>query len=131
MIPTLPPGLPQYSQNRQQQQQQLSSGFVSNLQMVQQTPPASIAQTTSATTTPTTNPNSNISSLVGGLNALAIDDTSVFTPPPRPSLGTEGKLIKLRANHFTIQLPKCFIYHYVVTIQPDKCPKRINRYFDF
>jgi eukaryotic translation initiation factor 2C len=50
-----------------------------------------------------------------------------FTPPPRPSVGTEGKTIKLRANHFTIQIPKGFIYHYTVTIQPDKCPKRINR----
>lgn len=50
-----------------------------------------------------------------------------FTPPPRPSDGTEGKTIKLRANHFTIQIPKGFIYHYTVIIQPDKCPKRINR----
>lgn len=50
-----------------------------------------------------------------------------FMPPPRPSVGTEGKPIKLRANHFTIQIPKGYIYHYVVTIQPDKCPKRINR----
>jgi eukaryotic translation initiation factor 2C len=50
-----------------------------------------------------------------------------FIPPPRPSVGTEGKIIKLRANHFTIQIPKGFIYHYVVAIQPDKCPKRINR----
>jgi len=50
-----------------------------------------------------------------------------FTPPPRPSIGTEGKSIKLRANHFTIQIPKGFIYHYTVIIQPDKCPKRINR----
>lgn len=50
-----------------------------------------------------------------------------FMPPPRPSIGTEGKAIKLRANHFTIQIPKGFIYHYTVTILPDKCPKRINR----
>ena len=50
-----------------------------------------------------------------------------FMPPPRPSIGTEGKSIKLRANHFTIQIPKGFIYHYAVSIQPDKCPKRINR----
>ena len=50
-----------------------------------------------------------------------------FTPPARPSIGTEGKSIKLRANHFTIQIPKGFIYHYVICIQPDKCPKRINR----
>lgn len=50
-----------------------------------------------------------------------------FTPPARPSIGTEGKTIKLRANHFTIQIPKGFIYHYNIAIQPDKCPKRINR----
>jgi eukaryotic translation initiation factor 2C len=50
-----------------------------------------------------------------------------FTPPARPSIGTEGKGIKLRANHFTIQIPQGFIYHYVISIQPDKCPKRINR----
>ena len=61
------------------------------------------------------------------LNTLASTLSLQFMPPPRPSIGTEGKTIKLRANHFTIQIPKGFIYHYVVSIQPDKCPKRINR----
>lgn len=105
MLPTLPPGLPQY-QATQQQQQQASTG----LQLL---------------------PASTVSSIVGGLGCLAIDDPAstayAFTPPPRPSFGTEGKSIKLRANHFTIQIPKGYIYHYTVNIQPDKCPKRINR----
>lgn len=59
----------------------------------------------------------------GGQTGIALQ----FMPPPRPSIGTEGKSIKLRANHFTIQIPKGFIFHYTVRIQPDKCPKRINR----
>jgi eukaryotic translation initiation factor 2C len=64
------------------------------------------------------------SSSVGSISSnLALQ----FMPPPRPSIGTEGKPIKLRANHFTIQIPKGYIYHYNVQIQPDKCPKRINR----
>ena len=81
------------------------------------------------------------SSLVSGISNLSLsggggesqpasiisDPALTFTPPPRPSFGTEGKGIKLRANHFTIQIPKGFIYHYSVTIVPDKCPKRINR----
>jgi hypothetical protein len=127
MIPALPPGLPQYSQNRQQNSQAQQS-FTNSMQLVpqQQQQGASTTSTITALTPTITNANS-MSSLVGNLSVLAIDDASIFAPPPRPSLGTEGKLIKLRANHFTIQLPKCFIYHYVVTIQPDKCPKRINR----
>ena len=111
MLPTLPPGLPQFQSTSLQQPN--SSGLL-----------------------PSTT--STISSIVGGLTSLSLssstDDPSSaaavaysFTPPPRPSFGTEGKVIKLRANHFTIQIPKGFIYHYTVNIQPDKCPKRINR----
>lgn len=74
------------------------------------------------------------SSLVNAISSMSLSGEPpqplidpAFSPPPRPSLGTEGKSIKLRANHFTIQIPKGFIYHYTVCIQPDKCPKRINR----
>lgn len=70
---------------------------------------------------------SQLTSQPSQLSTLASTLSLQFMPPPRPSIGTEGKTIKLRANHFTIQIPKGFIYHYVVSIQPDKCPKRINR----
>jgi hypothetical protein len=101
MIPSLPPGLPQYPP-AQQAANYIASGLI----------PSNISAT---------------SSIVGALGNLGLDDELTFTPPPRPSFGTEGKVIKLRANHFTIQIPKGFIYHYTVNIQPDKCPKRINR----
>ena len=47
--------------------------------------------------------------------------------PQRPSEGTQGELIQLRANHFQIRIPKIIINHYEVQIQPDKCPRRVNR----
>ena len=106
MLPSLPPGLPQFTPSQASQLQ--AANYASTLQLVS---------------------SSAVSSIVGGLSNLNIEDPNAytFTPPPRPSFGTEGKVIKLRANHFQIQIPKGFIFHYTVNIQPDKCPKRINR----
>ena len=52
---------------------------------------------------------------------------SDLSPPPRPDFGREGRSIKLRANHFAIRIPPIIIQHYELNIQPDKCPKRVNR----
>ncbi|XP_070494487.1 protein argonaute-2 [Chironomus tepperi] len=51
----------------------------------------------------------------------------VFTCPRRPNLGREGRPILLRANHFQISMPRGFVHHYDINIQPDKCPRKVNR----
>jgi eukaryotic translation initiation factor 2C len=50
-----------------------------------------------------------------------------FQCPARPNHGQEGRVIMLKANHFQVRIPKGFIHHYDVAIQPDKCPRRVNR----
>lgn len=50
-----------------------------------------------------------------------------FTCPRRPNVGTDGRPIMLRANHFEIQMPRGYLHHYDVTIIPDKCPRKVNR----
>lgn len=52
---------------------------------------------------------------------------SVFSCPRRPNLGREGRPIVLRANHFQISMPRGFVHHYDINIQPDKCPRKVNR----
>ncbi|KAJ8020589.1 Protein argonaute-1 [Holothuria leucospilota] len=47
--------------------------------------------------------------------------------PRRPGIGMEGRKILLRANHFQMKIPHGDIYHYDVTIAPEKCPRRVNR----
>jgi eukaryotic translation initiation factor 2C len=51
----------------------------------------------------------------------------VFVCPRRPNIGTDGRIITLRANHFQITMPRGFLHHYDITITPDKCPRKINR----
>ncbi|XP_066147869.1 protein argonaute-2 isoform X2 [Euwallacea fornicatus] len=51
----------------------------------------------------------------------------VFQCPRRPNLGREGRPIGLKANHFQICMPRGFVHHYDVNIQPDKCPRKVNR----
>ena len=51
-----------------------------------------------------------------------------FAPPKRPNFGTVGKPIALRTNFFQVRLPKGDIHHYDLSISPDKCPRRVNRY---
>ena len=53
---------------------------------------------------------------------------AVFAAPRRPNLGREGRGIQLRANHFQITMPRGYVQHYDVSIQPDKCPRKVNRY---
>ncbi|OQV21162.1 Protein argonaute-1 [Hypsibius exemplaris] len=50
-----------------------------------------------------------------------------FACPRRPNIGGEGRPIVLRANHFQLHVPRGFIHHYDISIQPDKCPRRVNR----
>ena len=51
----------------------------------------------------------------------------LFEPPPRTSKGSEGRQIALKANHFEITIVKGFLHHYDVAINPEKCPRRVNR----
>uniref|UniRef100_UPI00358DE5BC protein argonaute-2-like isoform X2 n=1 Tax=Myxine glutinosa TaxID=7769 RepID=UPI00358DE5BC len=50
-----------------------------------------------------------------------------FQAPVRPCLGTSGKLIKLQANYFELDIPKIDLHHYDIEIKPEKCPRRVNR----
>lgn len=50
----------------------------------------------------------------------------VFQCPRRPNLGREGRPIGLKANHFQITMPRGFVHHYDVNIQPDKCPRKVT-----
>ncbi|XP_059051133.1 protein argonaute-2 isoform X3 [Achroia grisella] len=59
--------------------------------------------------------------------AVPPPDLPVLTCPRRPNLGHEGRPIMLRANHFQITMPRGFVHHYDVNIQPDKCPRKVNR----
>lgn len=60
-------------------------------------------------------------------NKREIYFVSVFCCPRRPNLGREGRPIVLRANHFQISMPRGFVHHYDINIQPDKCPRKVNR----
>lgn len=68
------------------------------------------AATAAAAATPTTQP-----------------ELPVFTCPRRPNLGREGRPIVLRANHFQVSMPRGYVHHYDINIQPDKCPRKVNR----
>ncbi len=57
----------------------------------------------------------------------AAGDQPAFSCPRRPNLGREGRPIMLRANHFQITMPRGYIHHYAISIQPDKCPRKVNR----
>ncbi|CAG9530415.1 unnamed protein product [Cercopithifilaria johnstoni] len=50
-----------------------------------------------------------------------------FQCPRRPNHGIEGRAIVLRANHFAVRIPGGNIQHYSIDVQPDKCPRRVNR----
>ncbi|KAI1709334.1 piwi domain-containing protein [Ditylenchus destructor] len=50
-----------------------------------------------------------------------------FQCPKRPNHGVEGRAIVLRANHFKVTIPGGTIHYYNVDIQPDKCPRKVNR----
>uniref|UniRef100_A0A915DE13 PAZ domain-containing protein n=1 Tax=Ditylenchus dipsaci TaxID=166011 RepID=A0A915DE13_9BILA len=50
-----------------------------------------------------------------------------FQCPKRPNHGIEGRAIVLRANHFKVTIPGGTIHYYNIDIQPDKCPRKVNR----
>ena len=58
--------------------------------------------------------------------AAPLADLPTLTCPRRPNLGHEGRPIMLRANHFQISMPRGFVHHYDVNIQPDKCPRKVR-----
>jgi len=66
-------------------------------------------------------------SLTASPVALAPPQLAEFQSPSRPNHGVDGQPIQLRANHFQVRVPRGFIHHYDVSIQPDKCPRRVNR----
>ncbi|XP_047533189.1 protein argonaute-2 isoform X1 [Vanessa atalanta] len=73
-----------------------------------------------------------VTSGTGGLSLVSPaapppPELPVLTCPRRPNLGHEGRPIMLRANHFQISMPRGFVHHYDVNIQPDKCPRKVNR----
>ncbi|XP_045500093.1 protein argonaute-2 [Colias croceus] len=77
-------------------------------------------------------PPTGVAAGAGGMSlvspvAAPPDMPDVLTCPRRPNLGHEGRPIMLRANHFQISMPRGFVHHYDVNIQPDKCPRKVNR----
>lgn len=81
--------------------------------------------TTPTTVTATGGPPS-VSGVVATTTPVAAD-LPVFVCPRRPNLGREGRPIVLRANHFQISMPRGYVHHYDINIQPDKCPRKVNR----
>lgn len=67
----------------------------------------------------------------GGVPPLAGPPGAVFMAPRRPNHGVEGRPIVLRANHFAVRIPGGIIQHYAIDVQPDKCPRRVNRSVSF
>uniref|UniRef100_A0A673FTU8 Protein argonaute-3-like n=1 Tax=Sinocyclocheilus rhinocerous TaxID=307959 RepID=A0A673FTU8_9TELE len=49
------------------------------------------------------------------------------TKPPPPPPPTKNNPIKLLANCFQVDIPKMDVYLYEVDINPEKCPRRVNR----
>ncbi|KAG7176231.1 argonaute 2-like 1, partial [Homarus americanus] len=72
--------------------------------------------------TPAPGPITTIVPQAAGTPAVATG--TAFVAPRRPNLGREGRPITLRANHFQISMPRGYIHHYDVSIQPDKCPRK-------
>jgi len=64
---------------------------------------------------------------LAGAPVAAAPELPMFVCPRRPNLGREGRPIMLRANHFQISMPRGYIHHYDISIQPDKCPRKVNR----
>jgi len=62
-----------------------------------------------------------------GSGSPPLTDAPTFVCPRRPNIGRDGRPILLRANHFQISMPRGYINHYQISIQPDKCPRKVNR----
>lgn len=91
------------------------------------TAPDSTVNTTTATAAAASVVSAGTSTGVVATTTPAPPDLPVFTCPRRPNLGREGRPIALRANHFQISMPRGFVHHYDINIQPDKCPRKVNR----
>ncbi|CAI5932300.1 unnamed protein product [Closterium sp. NIES-65] len=68
--------------------------------------------------------------VVAQLTGLALSRPSGLTSPfpRRPDRGgTVGQIMKIRVNHFPLQIADLVIFHYDVVISPDIAIKRINR----
>lgn len=123
--PMVPPPVQQQQQQPQQppqQQQQPQPPLGADSQVV--VGGAGAMAPLSASNTP---PSQIVSPLNLSPPGLPSPDGPVFNCPRRPNLGREGKPILLRANHFQINMPRGYINHYTISIQPDKCPRRVNR----
>jgi len=83
------------------------------------------SQTPSQTNIQSTNPSQSTGSVQS--KTLNNNHVPVFRCPKRPNKGTEGRALALKANHFQITMPRGLLYHYDITISPDKCPRKINR----
>ncbi|XP_050315096.1 protein argonaute-2 isoform X3 [Anthonomus grandis grandis] len=80
------------------------------------------------TTTAVALPGTTTGATAGPLTTVSPPaEPPVFQCPRRPNLGREGRPIGLKANHFQIGMPRGFVHHYDVNIQPDKCPRKVNR----
>ncbi|XP_019754002.2 protein argonaute-2 isoform X2 [Dendroctonus ponderosae] len=89
---------------------------------------APIGPTTTAVALPGTSTAAGAAAVAGPLATVSPPaEPPVFQCPRRPNLGREGRPIGLKANHFQICMPRGFVHHYDVNIQPDKCPRKVNR----
>lgn len=91
--------------------------------------PTTNAVGSSGTTEGGSGGNGSASSASGSTGSIGESAVAVprFVSPRRPNTGHDGHKIKLRANHFQIVMPRGFLYHYDISITPDKCPRKINR----
>lgn len=93
-------------------------------------PPAPTATVNPTTISTTPGGTQTITAGAIGVVATAVPappEIPAFTCPRRPNLGREGRPIVLRANHFQISMPRGYVHHYDINIQPDKCPRKVNR----
>ncbi|KAI9578856.1 hypothetical protein GQX74_009674 [Glossina fuscipes] len=70
---------------------------------------------------------STVAAAAAAATSTTQPELPVFTCPRRPNLGREGRPIVLRANHFQVSMPRGYVHHYDINIQPDKCPRKVNR----
>ena len=77
---------------------------------------------------PTSATASYTSHLVNSSKTRGPNDHGKKQPPNRPDHGSEGRKISLFTNYFPLRLPECMtIYHYDVSMKPDKLPKAFSR----
>uniref|UniRef100_A0A0N4Z625 Protein argonaute-1 n=1 Tax=Parastrongyloides trichosuri TaxID=131310 RepID=A0A0N4Z625_PARTI len=68
---------------------------------------------------------SNVSESGSDVNCLQTAYNFMF--PLRPDHGSQGREIVLRANHFKVSMPGGDVEYYQIDIQPEKCPRKVNR----